>query len=205
MLLRHPRVARLSARSRKIPTARVPAHLTVTIPRPHVDRSGTRGRAEPPNHLWKTAERRSIPLTMTSAARAMHDRAAVPGGASDPTAARPLDDRTAVLGQGCHSPVEPLDLPPQGVVHHAQPLETPPQGFELLGLPPPFRLALCGQPPQGRRQLPFQLGQTAPSLSRQLYGRLLAPGPARIGLVARKARSCRDVTIGTHPEGAYYA
>ena len=50
------------------------------------------------------------------------------------------------------------------------------------GLPPPlFRLVLRGQPLQGLRQLPFQLGHTAPSLSRQLQRRTVVHPPGRTG------------------------
>ncbi|MCY3704623.1 MAG: hypothetical protein OXH08_03850, partial [Gammaproteobacteria bacterium] len=64
-----------------------------------------------------------------------------------------------ILGQACHLPVEPLDLPlqdfvllaqpldvlPQGFVLSALPLDVPPQGFDLPGLPPLFRFVLRGQ------------------------------------------------------------
>ena len=96
--------------------------------------------------------------------------------ASDPAAARRSAERPVVLGQVRHLPAQPLDLPPQG--------------FDLLGLPPPFRLVLRGQLLQGRRQLPFQRGHTASSLSRQLHGRPIAPGPGRI--VQRPGRQHHD-------------
>ena len=38
-----------------------------------------------------------------------------------------------VPGQARHSPVEPLDPPPRGVVFLAQPLDVPPQGVDLFG------------------------------------------------------------------------
>ena len=54
----------------------------------------------------------------------------VPGGASDTEAARSRDGGCLViLGQACHLPVEPLDLPLQDFVLRAQPLDALPQGF----------------------------------------------------------------------------
>ena len=81
------------------------------------------------------------------------DRGPVPGGASDTEAARSRDGGCPeILGQACRQHVEPLGSLLQDFVLRAQPLDVlqqgldlPPQGFDLLGLPPPFRLGLRGQ------------------------------------------------------------
>ena len=78
-------------------------------------------------------------------------------GASRPGPAQCRGERLVVLGQSCHLPVEPLELPPQGLVLRGLLLETLPQGFDvlgvrllLLGVLPPFCPGLRGQRPQGR-------------------------------------------------------
>ena len=52
-------------------------------------------------------------------------------------------------------PPRGLDPPPQGFALRGLLIDTLLQGFDLLGVPPLFRLELRGQLPQGCRQLPF--------------------------------------------------
>ena len=119
--------------------------------------------------------------TPLSAARPVISRSAT---LADPAPGQRRGERLVIRSQPRHLPAEPLDLPLQG--------------FDLLGVPPLFHLVLRGQPFQGVRQLPFQPGQTAPSLSRQLHGRPIAPNPARI--VRRAGRQHHDPLALDLPE-----
>ena len=64
-------------------------------------------------------------------------------------------ERPVVLGQAGHSPVEPLELLPQGFDLLDLPLDAPLQGFDLPAVPPLFPLELRGQPREGRCLLPL--------------------------------------------------
>ena len=89
----------------------------------------------------------SLPRTFTGSD---HDPALGHAGASRPAPVQRPGERSVVPGQAHHLRAEPLDLPTAR--------------FDLPGVRPPFHLALRGQPHQGRRQLPFQVGHTAGSL-----------------------------------------